>query len=109
MVSVLLALLIAVTAIHVGAMRGQAKAAGSIVVCTGTGPVSIAVDAQGRPVGPAHVCPDCVMTLLAAVDAPAVAPHRVAPCRRISFAAPRVAVRPRARARPRARGPPRLS
>jgi len=109
LVSVLLALLVAVTAIHVGSLRGQAKAAGSIVLCTGTGPVSIAVDADGQPVGPAHVCPDCVLSVLAAVDAPAAALHRCPTGRRLSFAAARVAGRSRAGACPRARGPPRLS
>ncbi|MGS4947166.1 hypothetical protein ACVDG3_16945 [Meridianimarinicoccus sp. RP-17] len=107
--SVLLALVIALTAIHAGAMRGQAKAAGSIVLCTGTGPVSVAVDADGQPVGPVHVCPDCVMSLLAAVDAPSPVPHAAAPARRLSFAQAGVALRSRAVVGPRARGPPHPS
>ncbi|TDL81743.1 hypothetical protein E2L05_19665 [Meridianimarinicoccus aquatilis] len=60
--------LIALTAVHVGAIRGQAKVAGSIVVCSSGGVVNVAVDADGRPVGPAHECPDCIMSVLAALD-----------------------------------------
>lgn len=105
--SVLLALVIAVAAVHVGAIRGQAKAAGSIVLCTGTGPVSVAVDADGQPVGPVHVCPDCAMSLLAAADAPAVAVERVAMTRRVSFQGTHVAGASRGLVGPRARGPPR--
>lgn len=104
----LLSLLIAVTAVHVGVMRGQAKAVGSIVLCTGTGPVGVAVDAAGQPVAPVHVCPDCVISVLAAVDAPATVPHRAA-ARRLFFVPKPVSARSRAGARQRARGPPHLS
>jgi len=107
--SFLLALVIAATAVHVGVVRGQAKAAGSIVLCTGSGPVGVAVDADGAPVGPVHVCPDCVMSVLAAPDAPAVAVRRAAMARRLSFVPGHVAGVSRAAARPRARGPPRPS
>jgi hypothetical protein len=107
--SVLLALLVAVTAVHVGAMRGHAKAAGSIVLCTGAGPVSIAVDAEGAPVGYGHVCPDCVMSVLAAVDAPDVAADRVGSARCVSFGAMPVTRVSAAVAHPRVRGPPSLS
>lgn len=41
--------------------RGEMRnAAGEIVLCQGGVAVSVAVDASGNPVGPAHFCPDCV-------------------------------------------------
>ncbi len=89
------------------AARGQAAVAGQIVLCTGSGPVTVEVDAQGQPVGPVHICPDCAMSLLAAVAAP--------PLTEAGFAARTTALsfgtasRRAARApvtRPRARAPP---
>jgi hypothetical protein len=68
------AFLVVVLLITSGAMaaaRGQARSAsGEIVLCTGTGPVSVAVDARGKPLGKLHICPDCALGLFA-VDAPA--------------------------------------
>jgi hypothetical protein len=107
--SIVLTLLVAVTAIHAGAMRGQAKAAGLIVLCTGSGPVSVAVDADGQPVGSTHVCPDCVMSVIAAADGSASLPRRIAMARRLCFGPTPMAGRSRHLARPCARGPPRLS
>lgn len=55
--------------------RGAARdATGQIVLCTGTGPVSVYVDEDGQPVGRPHICPDCALHLLAAVAAPDIAP-----------------------------------
>ncbi|MDF0603327.1 hypothetical protein P1J78_21575 [Psychromarinibacter sp. C21-152] len=67
----LLSLVLLATSGAMAVARGQAMAAGQIVLCTGTGPLAVAVDARGEPIGPLHVCPDCALTLLAAVDAPA--------------------------------------
>lgn len=57
------------TAGVVGAARGQAAAAGEIVICAGQGPVTIQLDADGNPTGPPHWCPDCVLSLFAAAAA----------------------------------------
>ena len=104
-----LAALIAVTALHVGAARGQAQVAGSIVLCTGTGPVVVAVDADGQPTGHVATCPDCVLSILAAPDVPAAAPVQRLRVRRQRFGRSRVAGRSAAMRGFRARGPPRLS
>ena len=41
--------------------------AGAMVICTGSGPVTVLVDGNGQPTGAAHVCPDCVLGLFAVV------------------------------------------
>ncbi|RMD95333.1 MAG: hypothetical protein D6811_01120 [Alphaproteobacteria bacterium] len=68
------AFLVAVLLATSGAMaaaRGQTRSAsGEIVLCTGTGPVSMAVDARGKPLGKLPICPDCALALFV-MDAPA--------------------------------------
>ena len=59
-----LALILVLTSGAMAVARGQTMAAGSIVICAGGGPVSIPVDADGNPTGPAHICPDCALSLL---------------------------------------------
>jgi hypothetical protein len=95
------------TAGAVGAARGQAMAAGEIVICANGAAVTIAVDAEGNPTGAPHWCPDCVLLLLAGL-APA---HAAAlPAAGAAAAAPPAMDRRPAAARPAAplaRGPPR--
>ncbi|MCA8878950.1 MAG: hypothetical protein KDA73_03130 [Rhodobacteraceae bacterium] len=68
LIALCLALSIALTGVAVGVVRGQVQVAGQIVLCTGNGPVSVAVDAKGKPVGPPRLCPDCAPALLAGVS-----------------------------------------
>lgn len=103
--------LVAVIVATSGAMaaaRGQAAISGQMVLCTGTGPVTVNVDAEGQPVGPAHFCPDCALSLLAAVPlaAPSVffAPRAVP----VRFDRSHRALRRPGLLRPRARAPPVL-
>lgn len=91
-----------------GAARGQAMEAGRIVICSGQGVVTLGIDAEGNPTGPAHWCPDCVLTLLAAAatapPAAAVTEDAVA-----ASCVSRVDRRPGGSlAEPQARGPPAL-
>jgi hypothetical protein len=68
--SLSLALLIAVTSQQMAEARGVMKdAQGQVILCTGQGPVMVALDAQGDPIGPVHFCPDCALTLLAHIGA----------------------------------------
>jgi len=87
--------------------RGMAtNAAGQIVLCTGTGPVSVYVDEDGQPTRPPHICPDCALHLLAAVAAPDIAPVPLAVAmRKQGFAAETTHPENRACA-PSARDPP---
>jgi hypothetical protein len=54
-----LCVLILVTAVGLGVARGQAKSTGSVVLCTGFGQLTVAVDATGAPIEHASQCPDC--------------------------------------------------
>jgi len=104
-----LALMIALTSGAMAIARGQSGAAGSIVLCTGTGPISVLVDGDGQPIGPVHICPDCALSLFAAV-----ASERPSLCLPlVAFAAtppppPATATPFQLPRRPRARAPPRV-
>lgn len=67
LVAIALAMLLVLTAQSMAVARGMPGAAGSIVLCTGAGPVTILTDAEGQPVAPAHVCPDCTLSLIVTV------------------------------------------
>lgn len=41
---------------------------GVMVLCTGTGAVTIVVDSDGQPIDPETVCPDCVTTFTLATE-----------------------------------------
>ena len=88
--------------------KGQAGAVGSMVICAGGVSITVAVDADGQPVGPAHVCPECALAMLDG----AIAPGEALLSRSLSASAqnlPIVLVLPAARiAVPWARGPPVL-
>lgn len=68
LIALSLALILAVTSVTMSVARGQTRVAGEIVICTGLGITTLAVDATGRPVGVAHICPDMVLGLMAALD-----------------------------------------
>ena len=61
-----LALMIAATSLSMAVARGQTRVAGEIVICTGMGVTVVSVDAEGNPTGPAHICPDMVLAMMAA-------------------------------------------
>lgn len=90
--------------------RVQAPAAGEIVICSGYGMVTLAVDADGQPVMAVHFCPDCVPTT-AATDPGALMPPAAPPLRLLAVlpmerSASLVA---QATPSPAARGPPLLA
>jgi hypothetical protein len=70
--AIALSLLIALTSASMAVARGQTLVAGQIVICTGYAYVTIDVDSEGQPVGPRHVCPDCALSLLNALNTPFV-------------------------------------
>lgn len=65
-----LALLVAFTGHAAASMKGSRDASGQMVICSGTGPVTIYVDGDGQPTKAPHYCPDCVMHLLDLVPQP---------------------------------------
>ncbi|MDF1802963.1 hypothetical protein [Thalassovita sp.] len=64
---VTLALMLALTGQSMAIARGTPSASGQIVLCTGTGPISVLVDENGQPVGKPHICPDCALSVFAAL------------------------------------------
>jgi hypothetical protein len=74
LLNLVLAALLALTSQSLATARGHAAVAGEIVLCSGEGLVTITVDAQGNPTGPAHYCPDCALSLFVAVESGAPAP-----------------------------------
>lgn len=107
LLTLLLCLVTALSAVGAGHARGQAPVAGHAVICSGHGTVTVPVDASGAPVARQGLCPDCVMTLHAPSAAGPDAPgHRVAPTRLRLPAEARPVPRPERRGVPQARAPP---
>ncbi|WP_116598069.1 hypothetical protein [Primorskyibacter marinus] len=104
--AVMLALVLTLTAQSMALARGQTMVAGQMVLCTGAGVVTVQVDAEGNPVSPSHICPDCALNLLMAVaaDPVEVLPHRVRET--LAFRAALVRVGGVDSFAPKARGPP---
>jgi hypothetical protein len=70
LIAVALSLMLAFTSLGLAFARGQAMAGGQIVLCTGAGPVTVTLDAQGNPTGHAHICPDMALGLIVALGTP---------------------------------------
>ncbi len=61
--AIALALVLILTAQPMAVARGAPGIAGAVTLCTGTGPVTLLTDAEGQPLSPSHICPDCSLTL----------------------------------------------
>lgn len=72
LIALSLSLMLALTAAAFAVARGQGAVAGWAEICTGGGPVMLALDAEGKPTGGAHICPDAVLFIAAGAPAPAV-------------------------------------
>ncbi|WP_138468007.1 hypothetical protein [Poseidonocella sp. HB161398] len=70
----LLVLLMLVSGFSYGAARGQARAAGELVICAGGAAVTVRVDAEGQPVRDTHLCPDGIQGALSALLPPGALP-----------------------------------
>ncbi|MBO9444417.1 hypothetical protein J7416_01150 [Ruegeria sp. R14_0] len=64
---IVVSLLVVLTGQSIAASRGMDRAVGHMVLCTGSGPVVVYVDADGQPTQAPHLCPDYALTLLGAV------------------------------------------
>ena len=78
--SLLLALALVLTGQGMAMARGGSAASGQMVICTGTGPMVVHVDAQGQPTHAPVLCPDAALhaPLAAALSRPAVPASRIA-------------------------------
>ena len=72
--SLLLGCVIVTSSVTVAVARGQTATSRQVVICTGLGVTTLAVDADGRPLGPLHPCPDCLGSLMTAALAEAFTP-----------------------------------
>ena len=78
--------MLAVTSVTLAAARGHAPAVGQMTLCVGGGMVMVAVDADGNPTAPPHVCPDGVAALVQVdMAAPAMPLRRMADGERLSL------------------------
>jgi hypothetical protein len=71
---VALAGVIALTAAAFAVARGQGMVAGYAEICAGSGPVMVALNAEGNPVGPAQLCPEAAFFVIGGVAPPPPAP-----------------------------------
>lgn len=85
LLAIALSCVLVLTGGAMAAARGQAGPAGQMVICSGGAVVMVAMDADGKPVGPVHICPDCALTLLAAVVPPDMVPVPAPAAARIAF------------------------
>lgn len=70
--AVLLLAMVLTSAAMAVARSSQDVASGTMVLCTGTGPISVQVDADGQPIGPVHFCPDCALAFFATTPDPQI-------------------------------------
>lgn len=102
----ILILVLVVTGLSLGAARGQVRAAGQVVLCTGSAVTVIHVDQEGVPVPRPHLCPDMALSLLAGFAAQGIDLRRPAAVWRSATITPTAQhIGPRG-FRVRARGPP---
>lgn len=75
LLSITLVLALALAGLAAAAARGQTRAGDQLLaLCSSGGLVQVATDAEGRPTGRAHICPDLALSLLAG---PVLAPLAV--------------------------------
>ena len=72
--TLMLALTLAVTSLFMAASRGRVYAGVAVEICSGGGLVTVTLDAQGQPVGPAQLCPDLVLGFFADAGLPDTIP-----------------------------------
>lgn len=70
-VGLLSVVLIAISSVQLAAARGQSPAVGTMVICSGSGPLMVLVDETGQPTGGVMVCPDYALSVFADMDSAA--------------------------------------
>ncbi|MCC5999347.1 MAG: hypothetical protein JJU19_00580 [Pararhodobacter sp.] len=96
---ILLALAVMAASVPMAMARHHGGAVGTVELCTGTGMITLRLDAEGNPAGPEVPCPDCMPALSAALPDAVAGPvlplrlvgcvpalrDRDAPCAALSF------------------------
>lgn len=105
-----LALIVALTSAQMVVARAQAAAVDRIVICSGYGVITVDLDADGNPVGPVHLCPECMAAHgLAILGTPDAVARPVTAAQRVSRP-PLTLAHPKTGPQTlRARGPPGIS
>lgn len=107
-IALLLIAVMTLTGHSMAIARGASGPAGFMELCTGTGPVMVAIDENGEPTGASHICPEFSLMLqdvLGGADATPVALRFTST--RIQQEQPQTHASV-ARLTPSARGPPGL-
>jgi hypothetical protein len=108
LLSFLLALVVALTGYTAAGSRTAERLLTEAVICQGSALVTVAIDSQGRPVGPAQPCPEALGALFISDGVAAVLPPPPARSFRPLPATRGRAVAARAVPISTARGPPRV-
>ena len=66
--SVFLALILTVSSLQMAIARHALMPVDTVVICSGEGAYTIAIDAEGNPTGEVHYCPECIASALIAID-----------------------------------------
>lgn len=104
--AVLLAVLLGFAAYGDASAKAMRDATGQMVICTGSGTVTVYVDEDGQPAAPPHPCPECIsLALDAGLPGPSGLPDRAGLFAHPP-AGPRILQPLPARAAPKARAPP---
>lgn len=101
-----LCLLLVLTGQALAVARGAPLPVGQVELCTGSGPVMVALDADGNPISAPHYCPEGVLSLIQAL---ALAPLDLQPVGQVTSVVLSDSDRPlisSPRAPARSRGPP---
>ena len=107
--AIMLSLLLVLTGHSMAVARGMPGVAGQIEICSGTGPVMIALDAEGNPTGPAHICPEAALSLIqASMVSPDVLIAVTGSVARVAYVQAASGTGS-GTARPQARGPPAIA
>jgi hypothetical protein len=76
-IAILLVSVLVLTGHSMAIARGTPMSAEQMELCTGSGPVMVLVDAEGKPTGASHICPKFSLSLLNAVAVPDMVVQRV--------------------------------
>lgn len=77
LLALVLSLALVATGQVMASARGQVLAGLPVEICSVDGLIIVTLDAEGRPVGPAHLCPDLVLGFFADAGLPFVVPDHV--------------------------------
>lgn len=67
-ISAVLALILTVSSLQMAIARHALMPVDHMVICSGEGAYTIAIDAQGNPTGEVHYCPECIASALTAIE-----------------------------------------